>query len=135
MRTRLLLEPEVAAQAAVSATPAQIQEMRNCIERSRSTESWRQYESWDSRLHRLVAEATHNELLLALLDTLNAVRRTVTWGRLRPDRASPPPDHHSFTEHEEIVAAIEDRDVQRARDTMRRHLEQVERKLLRPQSS
>ncbi len=135
MRTRLLLEPEVAALAAIVASPAHVAEMRTCIQRSRSATSWRQYENWDNRLHRAIAEATRNGLLLALLDTLNAVRRAVTWGRLRPDRASPPPDHHSFAEHDAIVAAIEDRDADRARTLMREHLEHVERNLLRPRLS
>jgi DNA-binding GntR family transcriptional regulator len=55
----------------------------------------------------------------------------VTWGRLRINRERPKPDHHSFGEHEEIVEAIGDRDRERAREAMRRHLEQVERNLLR----
>ncbi|MGQ9370085.1 FadR/GntR family transcriptional regulator [Azospirillum sp. A39] len=131
MRTRLLLEPEVAAQAAIVASPAHVAEMRTCLARSRGAASWRQYETWDNRFHRAIAEATQNGLLLALLDTLNAVRRAVTWGRLRADRDRPPPDHHSFGEHEAIVAAIADRDADHARTLMRAHLEQVGRNLLR----
>jgi DNA-binding FadR family transcriptional regulator len=131
MRTRLLLEPEVAAEAALRGTAAHISEMRVCLERARASTSWRQYETWDNRLHHVIAQATQNELLLALLDTLNCVRRTVTWGRLRRTEAGPPPDHHSFAEHEAVVDAIEDRDVEGARERMRIHLEHVERILLR----
>jgi DNA-binding FadR family transcriptional regulator len=130
MRTRALLEPEVAALAALNATPAHVAEMRACLQKSRAAPTWRQYEAWDTRLHRVVAEATQNYLLLALLDTLTAVRRTVTWGRLRANRERPKPDHHSFAEHEEIVDAIAERDREHARDAMRRHLETVERNLL-----
>jgi len=131
MRTRMLIEPEVARLAAVNATSEQIAEMRLCLKRSRSAASWRQYESWDNRLHRVIAEATQNALLLALLDTLNAVRRAVAWGRLRVNKDKPDPDHHSFAEHDELVAAIENRDAERAARCMRRHLESVERNLLR----
>ncbi|MDF2766595.1 MAG: hypothetical protein K0S81_3590 [Rhodospirillales bacterium] len=130
MRTRLLIEPEVARMAALNATPAQIAEMRACMTRSRAAATWRQYESWDNRLHRTIAEATQNALLVSLLDTLGAVRRAVAWGRLRVNKVKPEPDHHSFAEHEEIVAAIAERDRERAAETMRRHLETVERKLL-----
>ena len=130
MRTRVLLEPEVAALAALTATPEHVAEMRFCLQRSRAAATWRQYEGWDNRLHRLIGEAAQNYLLLALLDTLNAVRRTVTWGRLRANRDRPAPDHHSFAEHEAIVQAIEERDRGRARDAMRAHLLNVERKLL-----
>lgn len=132
MRTRLLLEPEVARMAALNATSAHIAEMRLCLQRTRAAQSWRQYEAWDNRLHRVIAESTQNTLLLALLDTLNAVRRAVAWGRLRVNKVKPAPDHHSFDEHDQIVSAIEDRDMDRAADAMRRHLEHVERNLLRP---
>jgi DNA-binding FadR family transcriptional regulator len=132
MRTRLLLEPEVARMAALNATSAHIAEMKLCLQRCRSAQTWRQYEAWDNRLHRVIAESTQNALLLALLDTLNAVRRALVWGRLRVNKVKPAADHHSFTEHEAIVAAIADRDLDRAAAAMRKHLESVERNLLRP---
>jgi DNA-binding FadR family transcriptional regulator len=131
MRTRLVLEPEVARMAALNATSAHIAEMRACMQRTRAAQSWRQYEAWDNRLHRVIAESTQNSLLLALLDTLNAVRRAVVWGRLRVDKVKPAPNHHSFDDHEVIVAAIEDRDLNRAAAAMRAHLENVERNLLK----
>jgi DNA-binding FadR family transcriptional regulator len=132
MRTRLLLEPEVARMAALNATSEHIAEMRLCLQKCRSAQTWRQYEAWDNRLHRVIAESTQNALLLALLDTLNAVRRALAWGRLRVNKVKPAPDHHSFTEHEAIVSAIADRDLDRAAAAMRKHLESVERNLLRP---
>ena len=135
MRTRLLIEPEIARLAALNATAADVEEMRLCMARSRAAASWRQYESWDNRLHRAIAEATRNSLLLALFDTLNAVRRAVVWGRLRANKTRPDPDHHSFAEHEAVVAAIAERDMERAAACMRRHLESVERNLLRPRAA
>ena len=131
MRTRLLLEPEVARLAALNATPAQIAEMQNCLKKSREAASWRQYEAWDNRLHRAIAEATQNNLLLSLLDTLNAVRRAVAWSRPRTNPVKPDPDHHSFSEHDAIVGAIAERDMGRAAAGMRKHLESVERNLLK----
>ncbi len=135
MRTRLLIEPEVARLAALNATSAQVAEMRSCMKRSREASNWRQYESWDNRLHRVIAEAAQNNLLLALLDTLNAVRRAVAWGRLRANPLRPDPDHHSFAEHEAMVDAIAERDMERAAECMRRHLESVERNLLKPRAN
>lgn len=130
MRTRLLLEPEVARLAAHMASNGQIAEMRSCLARMRAAQTWRQYEAWDNRLHRLIAEATQNAMMLALLDTLNAVRRAVAWGRPRTNKVTPDPDHHSFHEHDAIVAAIENGEADHAAAAMRRHLESVERKLL-----
>ncbi len=132
MSARRLIEPELARVAALNATAADIDEMRVCLAKSEAAANWRQYESWDNRLHRVVAQATGNTLMLDLFDTLNAVRRAVVWGRLRPNKPRPAPDHHSFAEHAEIVAAIAERDLDRAAAAMRRHLESVERNLLRP---
>ena len=130
MRTRQLIEPEIARLAALNATGRDVEEMRLCMAKSRAAESWRQYESWDNRLHRVIAESTQNNLLLALFDTLNSVRRAVVWGRLRSNKLKPDPDHHSFAEHEALVEAIAERDMERAAEGMRRHLESVERNLL-----
>jgi len=130
MQARLVLEPEVARLAALNATSADIAELRTCVAKTRTAETWRQYEAWDNRLHRAIGEAAQNGLLLGLLDTLNAVRRAVTWGRLRRDPVRPSPSHHSFEEHDALVAAIEERDPARAAAAMRAHLRSVERNLL-----
>ena len=102
--------------------------------RMREAGTWRQYENWDNRLHRTIAEATQNSLLVGLFDTVNAVRRAVTWGRLRTTPLKPAVDHHSFDEHDVIVEAIENRDMSGAAAAMRVHLQSVERKLLERQS-
>lgn len=131
MQTRLLLEPEVARLAARMATDRQIAAMRHCLAMMRAAETWRQYEAWDNRFHYLIAESARNALLLALLDTLNAVRRAVTWGRARANKIMPNPDHHSFIEHDAILAAIAAHDTEGAAREMRRHLDSVAQGLLR----
>lgn len=135
MRARLLFEPLLAGEAALNASAADFEEMGRCLVAARRVESWRQYENWDNRLHRAVAEAAGNPVLLALFDLLNAVRRTVVWGRLRPQPERPPTDHHSFAEHEAIVAAIRERDVAGATGAMRAHLVRVAQKLIDVQSA
>ncbi|MEI5678321.1 FadR family transcriptional regulator [Mesorhizobium sp. CGMCC 1.15528] len=129
MGARIAFEPEIARCAALNATPALVAEMRNCVTRTRQAPSWRHYELWDNKLHRTIGEATQNSLLLGLLDTLNAVRREVTWGRLRENPVRPPDDHHSFAEHDQIVEAIAHRDTAGAAAAMRIHLQSVERHL------
>jgi DNA-binding FadR family transcriptional regulator len=131
MHARLAIEPVLAREAALNATAADIAEMRQCLKASREATTWRQYENCDNRLHRLVAEASHNTLLIALFDTLNAVRRAVVWGRLRNNVDRPPADHHSFREHEALVDAIADRDMAAATAAMDRHLHAVQSNLLR----
>ena len=129
MQARLVIEPRIAREAAITASAHNIAEMRHCMHASRLAATWRQYENWDNRLHRTIAEATQNTVLLALFDTLNAVRRAVVWGRLRANTAKPPLDHHSFAEHDAIVRTIEERDASGAADAMKRHLLSVEQHL------
>lgn len=114
MEARLALEPELAL----------------CVRESRGSPDWRSYEYWDNRLHRVVAQATANVVLLALFDGLNTVRRTVTWGRLRRFSARPDAGHHSFAEHDRLVAAIAERDAAAAAEAMRGHLRSVRDHLL-----
>jgi len=130
MRTRLLIEPVIAREAALNATAEDIAEMRNCLKGAREARTWRFYENWDNRLHRTIAQSTHNVLMLAMFDTLNTVRRAVVWGRLRPAGDRPEPNHHSFAQHDALVSAIEDRDLRTAEFAMRTHLIDVARNLL-----
>lgn len=132
MRTRLLIEPMIAREAALHATAVHVERLKACAERARAETTWRRYETADNELHRLIAEAADNRLLLALFDALNAVRRAVVWGVLRSGESRPPADHHSFEEHDRIVAAIERRDLEAARRAMHLHLRAVERKLVDP---
>jgi len=132
MRTRLLIEPIIAREAALNATRKEIDNMKSCVRRMRKATSWRQYETADNELHRCIAEASGNRLLLALFDALNAVRRAVVWGILRADRSQPPIDHHSFAEHDNIINTIESRDMDGAAQAMEDHLQAVAQSLLNP---
>ncbi|MCT7374249.1 FadR/GntR family transcriptional regulator [Chelativorans salis] len=130
MRARLIIEPEISREAALHATLDDIVAMRQSMAQTRVAETWRQYENIDNLLHRQIAQASRNNVLLGLFDVLNAVRRTVVWGRLRSDGTRPPADHHSFTDHERIVDAIAERDLAGAAAAMRLHLQQVGRRLI-----
>ena len=104
--------------------------VRRSLAQTRVAATWRQYENLDNLLHRQIAQASRNTVLLGLFDALNAIRRIVVWGRLRPGPARPPADHHSFAEHERIVDGIENRDLARAASAMRLHLQSVESHLI-----
>jgi DNA-binding FadR family transcriptional regulator len=130
MRARLIIEPEIAREAALHATLADIEAMRQSLLLTREATSWRQYENLDNQLHRQIAQASRNTPLLGLFDLLNTVRRAVVWGRLRAEGARPPADHHSFADHDRIVEAISDRDLGGAAAAMRLHLQEVERRLI-----
>ncbi|XDZ66585.1 FadR/GntR family transcriptional regulator [Alphaproteobacteria bacterium LSUCC0684] len=132
MRARILIEPIICQQAAINATGMHIEELNRCLIAQREAQNWRQYENADNRLHRMIAVASGNIVLLALFDQLNAIRRAVVWGRLRQDSDIPPADHHSFAQHEAIIGSIAERDPEAASQVMRTHLEEVRDKLIHP---
>lgn len=129
MHARLVLEPQLAREAALHATLADLDELRAIDRRSRVAANWREYETTDNALHRSIAVASQCAPLIALFDQLNALRRTVVWGRLRTRRERPQPDHHSFGEHGRIIAAIAERDGEAAEREMRTHLKSVAARL------
>ena len=76
-------------------------------------------------LHRMVAEAAHNKLLLSLFDAFNAMRSQKTWGQLRQAALTAERRDVYCRHHRAYVAAIAKRDPARAEDLMRRHIEAV----------
>ena len=121
---RLVVEPQLAALAARRATPAQIEEMRDCLEKMQSLDEFDQWAVWDERLHRLVAKAAGNKLLLAVYDT---VRESAPTGmRNIVNRAfSSATRDESNNEHRCYIEAIADHDPERAAALMRAHLQAV----------
>jgi DNA-binding FadR family transcriptional regulator len=122
LQARLVLEPALARLAALNANAAQLSGLAALAEATEAAPSWRQYEGRDATLHRAIAEAAGNPLLLSLFDHAAAVRRAVTWARPRGPEDGPPRDHHSFAEHRAIVAAIAARDAAASEAAMRAHI-------------
>ncbi|HMQ92823.1 MAG TPA: GntR family transcriptional regulator [Amaricoccus sp.] len=129
MRARLCIEPAIAREAAINASEAAIVGIRRAQDRARTAQSWRAYEAQDDALHRAIAEATDNILLLSLFDQLNQVRRAVAWDAVVRVSDRPPAEHPSFAEHDRIAAAIAARDPTAAQDAMRRHIGSVSARL------
>jgi len=121
---RLVIEPQIAALAARRATPTQIDEMRRCLQQMRELDTFDQWAVWDERLHRLVAKAADNKLLLAVYDT---VRESAPSGmRNIVNRAfSSTTRNESNIEHERYIEAIANHDPARAEALMRAHLQAV----------
>ena len=129
MRARLSLEPAIAREAAVNASGDSVNRLKNARDRAVAATNWDTYEADDDAFHRSLAEATGNILLLSLFDYLNQVRRAVAWRQVIRNSEKPPADHTSFTEHNHIVDAIEQRDPLAAHSAMQNHLNSVSKRL------
>lgn len=131
MMARLSLEPELAGYAAIHASQRQLTEARNLANAMRTAANWAEYEDLDARLHELIAVASGNPLLAELHRIVNAVRVSVVWSFLEIPQDGPPEDYHSFSEHDEIILALESRDRKAAHTAMRNHLKSVRATLLK----
>lgn len=130
MQVRLLLEPQVAALAARVATQADIDRIGECLDAGGASEDFEGFESWDAKLHRAIAEAAHNGLLMNMFDVLNTARALPVWGTLKRRTSSPELRRCYHGEHTAIVDALRDRDPAEAGDAMRTHLQNVSDNLL-----
>lgn len=125
MEARLAVEPRLAGIAALAATTEDLARMRRCIEKSTSVADTPTFELWDSALHRAIAEATHNKVLISVFNVINALRDAKLWGQLK--QASVTAEHRQryVAQHERCVQAIEQRLAQQAEEAMRAHLRTV----------
>lgn len=130
MGVRLVIEPATAALAARHATAEQIEHMHACVRKSRMTTDVNTYELWDSHLHRTIAEAAGNALLLAVFNAVNAIRQENIWGSLKEATLTCERQAAYSRQHLAVVNAIGARDAPEAERRMRAHLETVRRDLV-----
>lgn len=130
MQVRLLLEPQVAALAARVATQADLDRIGELLAGGGTSEDFESFESWDAKLHRAIAAAAHNGLLMNMFDVLNTARALPVWGTLKRRTSTPERRRCYHAEHTAIVEALRDRDPHAAADFMRAHLRNVSDNLL-----
>lgn len=129
IRTRLLLEPFIAGEAARRVDATGIQFLQRKVEAGRRCSSRADSEQADSHFHHAIAQITGNPVLIGLMGYLSSARRQATWQRAwdRSYRTMAPTEFqeaHS-DEHQLIVDAITRRDPQSASAAMTRHLETI----------
>jgi len=125
MEVRLILEPRIADLAAHRATVSDIAFMKQCLEKGEAARDTETYEMWDGALHRAIAEASRNTLLLALFNAVNAIRDHTVWGELKEATLNESRRRRYSTQHQNLVLAIERRDAVECQRLMREHLTAV----------
>jgi GntR family transcriptional repressor for pyruvate dehydrogenase complex len=121
---RQVLEPGLAALAARRAKPEQIEKMRVVLnDQEGKVRAHESYMKEDAAFHYLVAEATGNEILLrvadSLMELLGETRDTSAKIAVRPAR--------SLKQHQAVLGAIEARNPRVAERRMREHIRDIER--------
>jgi GntR family transcriptional repressor for pyruvate dehydrogenase complex len=119
---RAILEPEIAALAATRVEEQHLSTMREAVDvMDRSRRDPDAFIEADLDFHLALAEAAANPLILSLIDSIVGLLREQ---RMRIFRVDGGPERGQF-HHKRILQAIELRDPEKARTTMRDHLQQV----------
>jgi GntR family transcriptional regulator, transcriptional repressor for pyruvate dehydrogenase complex len=119
---RQMLEPEIAARAATRIDEQLLATMQEAVAQMDAyLEDPDGYVEADLDFHLALAEAVGNPLILSLLDSIVGMLRAQ---RMRIFKVEGGPERGQF-HHKRILAAIETRDAEDAREAMRAHLKQV----------
>jgi GntR family transcriptional regulator, transcriptional repressor for pyruvate dehydrogenase complex len=119
---RYVLEPEIAALAAPRIEEQLLTTMRDAVAAmDRSLHDPESYVEADLDFHLALAEAAGNPLILSLLDSIVVLLREQ---RSRIFKVDGGPERGQF-HHKRILAAVEARNAEAAREAMRGHLQQV----------
>jgi GntR family transcriptional repressor for pyruvate dehydrogenase complex len=119
---RLALEPRAAELAAQRATDEQVAAIEECVKRhSRRGLPRTELLALDTELHRLIVEASGNELLVNLIASLAALSQRSRELTVKVPGVS----KRTRDDHVAIVEAIAARKPKQARDAMARHLTNV----------
>lgn len=108
---RRILEPEIAAMAATTATEADIAAIEDAYRRMERAQTREELLQPDLDFHRAIADATHNDLLAYMCNMLSLpLRESITVTNLRPNIQA-----LSLPRHKAILTAIKNRDALGAR--------------------
>jgi GntR family transcriptional regulator, uxu operon transcriptional repressor len=131
LAARKLVEGEIVALAAKTATSHHIEALQRSVERlERHLDDFAAREAEDRRFHLLLAKATGNGSLELVVQGLWN-QRAELWGRLQRHFHTNDLAVRTIRDHAAIAAAVEARDPDAARASMRRHLSRVTREFQR----
>jgi DNA-binding FadR family transcriptional regulator len=132
MEARMILEPKLAALAALRAAQNDLAEMEICLKRSRETRDTAGFEKWDEQLHWRVAKAADNSLLVSLFAIIQKMRQSNIWGNLKEASLTNARRRIYARQHQQVFEALRARNAAQAERSMREHLETVKKDLLEP---
>lgn len=130
MAARLVLEPALIEMVIGSATAADFARMDECNHHAEAATTLEQFEKWDAALHEAIAEAAHNGFISGVFRLMNEARSQAEWGVLKRRSATLERRLEYQDEHRALVAALKERDADRARALCLAHLVHVRRNML-----
>jgi DNA-binding FadR family transcriptional regulator len=126
LAARLVIEPEIAAAAALAATPDDVRALAETIADLENAEDHRSSQEPDRRFHAMIAGATRNSVLVQIVENLWGAMFSPIFERLASQTGLPENRRMTVADHRIILAAIEKGDAKAAHAAMRAHLGHVE---------
>jgi DNA-binding FadR family transcriptional regulator len=128
IRARRVIEGEVAEIAARNARNSDIAGIAEAVRMMKSDiHGGDAYETGDRLYHVRIAEATHNSVLVSVVNMLWDLRESPVYARLLRHTVTDGVRARSIADHERILKALAARDPAGAKTAMRRHLDRVAR--------
>jgi DNA-binding FadR family transcriptional regulator len=132
MEVRRVLEVEAAGVAARRATLYQVEKIGEALKAMReAAEKQELAVEYDLKFHFTIAEATHNNILLRIMNTVADIMHQTFRPKRQQLYGSPGMAERIIHEHTLIFQAIQERNPEKARERMLEHLNNVETGLVR----
>jgi DNA-binding FadR family transcriptional regulator len=119
---RLIFEPELATLVVARGTPADFEQLDECVRGADEATDVAGFEHWDAKLHDVIALSTRNDTVIAMARALARVRLDAEWGKLKARGMTDERKDALQTQHRAIVAAFRQRDRDEARRLLRAHI-------------
>jgi len=128
VEVRMNIEPLIVKFAAQRATDEDIEDLKATINKmEEETKSGVYVPETDEKFHYSIAKASHNDLLINIMETIiNAMKEQEIWKLIR-DRTVTRPDYRdvNFKEHERLIQAIEEHNEKLAVESMNNHMQNL----------
>lgn len=129
MQARLIFEPRFANLIVMNANGADIEQLGVAMVGAEKADSFEQFEYWDGQFHQVLANGTHNQLIIDIYQVITHSRDAVEWGELKRHSLNHERRLKYQTEHRSIYDALHGRNAQRAELEIRTHLLSVQENL------
>lgn len=129
IEVREALEPRMASLAVLHATVRDIERLTEALRRVEAAVEAENFSQADLEFHRVVAECTHNKLIIWLYKHISDVRQHNMWSAMKDKILTPENIAKYNAQHRRLVEAITERNQELARKAVDEHLGTAERHL------
>jgi DNA-binding FadR family transcriptional regulator len=129
MEARILIEPRFSSLIVMHANKADLEAIRETMLAAERSTDFVTFEHWDGQFHQMLAEATHNSLIIDLFRIITRSRDTAEWGELKKGSITAERRELYCQEHARIFDALQARNAKLSAKAIEAHLTTVRQNL------